>query len=175
MQPNPFPLLRFFNPSVLRTPPLYFAVQNTEEEGESNPPLIAVRYSSYGARQGRSLEVALYSFAMNKRSGLYFSNSPPSPCGHSPYIPCRNTPQCCGTRQGERRVNSITSIAGFLSPLLVAVLRTPPLYFAVQNTEEEYTLYRNLNKNQLFTEKSELCLSTKDSSLKSISIPRIFC
>ena len=28
-----FPLLRiFFNPSVLRTPPLYFAVQNTEEE-----------------------------------------------------------------------------------------------------------------------------------------------
>ena len=48
-------------------------------------------------------------------------------------------------------------------------LRTPPLYFAVQNTEEEYTLYRNLNKNQPFTEKSELCLSTKDSSLKSIS------
>ena len=33
LQPNPFPLLRFFNPSVLRTPPLYFAVQNTEEEG----------------------------------------------------------------------------------------------------------------------------------------------
>ena len=24
----------FFNPSVLRTPPLYFAAQNTEEEGE---------------------------------------------------------------------------------------------------------------------------------------------
>ena len=34
LQPNPFPLLRFFNPSVLRTPPLYFAVQNTGEEGE---------------------------------------------------------------------------------------------------------------------------------------------
>ena len=32
LQPNPFPLLRFFNPSVLRTPPLYFAMQNTEEE-----------------------------------------------------------------------------------------------------------------------------------------------
>ena len=56
----------------------------------------------------------------------------------------------------------------------LTLLRTPPLYFAVQNTEEEYTLYRNLNKNQLFTEKSELCLSTKDSSLKSISTPRIF-
>ena len=52
---------------------------------------------------------------------------------------------------------------------------TPPLYFAVQNTEEEeYTLYRNLNKNQPFTEKSGLCLSTRDSSLKSISTPRIF-
>ena len=41
LQPNPFPLLRFFNPSVLRTPPLYFAVQNTEEEFKSNPPFIA--------------------------------------------------------------------------------------------------------------------------------------
>ena len=30
---NSFPLLWvFFNPSVLRTPPLYFAMQNTEEE-----------------------------------------------------------------------------------------------------------------------------------------------
>ena len=28
----------FFNPSVLRTPPLYFAVQNTEEEGEMYSP-----------------------------------------------------------------------------------------------------------------------------------------
>ena len=63
---------------------------------------------------------------------------------------------------------------GEIAAQSVPVLRTPPLYFAVQNTEEEYTLYRNLNKNQLFTEKSELCLSTKDSSLKSISTPRIF-
>ena len=29
----------FFNPSVLRTPPLYFAAQNTEEEGEMYFPL----------------------------------------------------------------------------------------------------------------------------------------
>ncbi|WP_337423358.1 hypothetical protein [Barnesiella intestinihominis] len=28
-------------------------MQNTEEEGDSNPPLIAVRYPAYGARQGR--------------------------------------------------------------------------------------------------------------------------
>ena len=26
----------------------------------------------------------------------------PSPYGHSPYIPFRNTPPCCGTRQGRR-------------------------------------------------------------------------
>ena len=42
----------FSNPSVLRTPPLYFALQNAGEEGDSNPPLIAVRYPAYGARQG---------------------------------------------------------------------------------------------------------------------------
>jgi hypothetical protein len=71
-------------------------------------------------------------------------------------------------RGGEIAAQSVP-LAAFFQPL-----RTPPLYFAVQNTEEEYTLYRNLNKNQLFTEKSELCLSTKDSSLKSISTPRIF-
>ena len=43
-------------PPSLRTPPLYFAVQNTEEEIDSNPPLIAVRYSAYGARQGEKVE-----------------------------------------------------------------------------------------------------------------------
>ena len=32
----------------------------------------------------------------------------PSPYGHSPYIPCRNT--------GGERVNSITSIAGIFNP-----------------------------------------------------------
>ena len=50
----------FFNPSVLRTPPLYFALQNTGEEGEIQ----------------------------------YFCSTvvlTPSPYGHSPYIPCRNT------------------------------------------------------------------------------------
>ena len=48
---NPEGLPFFINPSVLRTPPLYFALQNTGEEG--NPLLIAVRYPAYGARQGR--------------------------------------------------------------------------------------------------------------------------
>ena len=43
-------------PPSLRTPPLYFALQNTEEEIDSNPTLIAVRYSAYGARQGEEVE-----------------------------------------------------------------------------------------------------------------------
>ena len=78
----------FLTPPSLRTPPLYFAAQNTEEEGESNLPLIAVQYSAYGARQG---EKVILDF--------------------------------------------VTATADiFLTP---PSLRTPPLYFAVQNTEEE--------------------------------------
>ena len=66
--------------------PLYFALQNTGEEG--NPLLIAVRYPAYGARQG---EKVILDF--------------------------------------------VTATADiFLTP---PSLRTPPLYFAVQNTGEE--------------------------------------
>ena len=46
----------FLTPPSLRTPPLYFAVQNTGEVGESNLPLIAVQYSAYGARQGEDCD-----------------------------------------------------------------------------------------------------------------------
>ena len=75
----------FLTPPSLRTPPLYFALQNTEEEGESNLPLIAVQYSAYGARQG---EKVILDF--------------------------------------------VTATADiFLTP---PSLRTPPLYFAMQNT-----------------------------------------
>ena len=85
---NPFSITfteGIFNPSVLRTPPLYFAVQNAGEEGESNLPLIAVQYSAYGARQG---EKVILDF--------------------------------------------VTATADiFLTP---PSLRTPPLYFAMQNT-----------------------------------------
>ena len=83
---NPEGLPFFINPSVLRTPPLYFAVQNAGEEGESNLPLIAVQYSAYGARQG---EKVILDF--------------------------------------------VTATADiFLTP---PSLRTPPLYFAMQNTQ----------------------------------------
>ena len=81
---NPEGLPFFINPSVLWPPPLYFALQNAGEEGESNPPLIAERYSAYGARQGRSLEVALYSFAI-------FLIQPPRPSGTPPIFPYGNT------------------------------------------------------------------------------------
>jgi len=50
----------FFNPSVLRTPPLYFAVQNTEEEGILDSVAVAVFNPS-----------------------VFLT---PSPYGHSPYM-----------------------------------------------------------------------------------------
>ena len=147
----------FLTPPSLRTPPLYFAAQNTEEEGESNLPLIAVQYSAYGARQGedcdtndflslskkvlvtlirficsffsaarrtnqeappqlsgfwvrrrsrrRGLRNSLRSDSPRPFSSVFLATSPPdkggigglaciptpSPFGHSPYIPCRNT------------------------------------------------------------------------------------
>ena len=51
------------------TPPLYFAVQNTVEEGESNPPLIAVRYPAYGARQGRRTEMSRNTIEYEREGG----------------------------------------------------------------------------------------------------------
>ena len=41
----------FLTPPSLRTPPLYFAVQNTEEEGESNPLFIAEKCAYIALRQ----------------------------------------------------------------------------------------------------------------------------
>ena len=49
------PLQFFLIPLLVATllsSPLYFALHNAGEEGDSNPPLIAVRYPAYGARQG---------------------------------------------------------------------------------------------------------------------------
>ena len=62
-----------------------------------------------GARQGRSLEVALYSFAMNKGRKLYFSNSTPFALRALPLYSLTET-------QGERRVNSITPTSGIFNP-----------------------------------------------------------
>ena len=41
----------------------------------------------------------------------------PSPYGHSPYIfAAQNTPQCCGTRQGESVRFDFVTVAVFLTP-----------------------------------------------------------
>ena len=54
----------FFNPSVLRTPPLYFAVQNTGEEGEmyfpfaSAPILYVIPCNVTGHGRGGGGEVS---------------------------------------------------------------------------------------------------------------------
>ena len=60
---NPEGLPFLLTPPSLRTPPLYFLAPHPAmlrgtagEEGESNPPLIAERYSAYGARQGEKVE-----------------------------------------------------------------------------------------------------------------------
>jgi len=74
---NPEGLPFFINPFVLRTPPLYFALQNTGEEG--NPLLIAVRYPAYGARQG---EKVILDF-VTATADIFLT--PPS-FGHLPYI-----------------------------------------------------------------------------------------
>ena len=76
----------------------------------------------YGVWQGRSLEVALYSFAMNKGRKLYFSISTPSPCGHFPYIPLQK-------HRGRGGLTLLLPILVFLTPLLVATLLSSPLYF----------------------------------------------
>ena len=60
----------FLTPPSLRTPPLYFAVQNAGEEGESNLPLIAVQYSAYGARQGRIVIQRIF-FPSQRKSLLH--------------------------------------------------------------------------------------------------------
>ena len=106
-------------------PPLYFAVQNTEEEIESNPPLIAVRYSAYGARQGRSLEVALYSFAI-------FLIQPPRPAGTPPIFSYATPRNAAG--HGRGRGGLTLPLLVFLIPLLVATLLSSPLYFLAPHT-----------------------------------------
>ena len=80
----------FFNPSVLRTPPLYFAAQNTEEEGEMYFPFASA-------------------------SILY--TTPRNAAGHG---------------RGSLTLNFVA--ADVFNP---SVLRTPPLYFAAQNTGED--------------------------------------
>ena len=64
----------------------------------------------------------------------------PSPFGHSPYIPCRKHPvRLRGTAGGECDT-LVLLLSQFFYPLCLLTppsLRTPPLYFALQNAGEE--------------------------------------
>ena len=77
----------FFNPSVLRTPPLYFAGQNTEE-GEMYFPfasasiLYVTPRNATGHGRGRGLIPDFVAVAVFQ---------PLRPCGHLPYILLRKT------------------------------------------------------------------------------------
>ncbi len=68
--------LCFINPSVLRTPPLYFAVQNTPQ--------------CCGTRQGECVRFDFVTVAVFS-TPLFFQ--PLRPCGHLPYILLYKTPR----------------------------------------------------------------------------------
>ena len=89
-------------------------MQNTEEEGESNPPLIADSINSF------------YCFCFN-----------PLALWALPLYSLTET-------QGERGLTLLLPLLVFLIPLLVATLLSSPLYFALQNAGEEgNTSFRN--------------------------------
>ena len=75
---------------------------------------------AYGARQGRSLEVALYSFAMNKS----FLIQPPRPAGTPPIFPNGNT----GGEDWKWCFSFGIRIALCTSPLFVWLRHTPQCY-----------------------------------------------
>ena len=104
-----------FNPSVLRTPPLYFAVHNTGEE-DCNAVFFPILFCSapqcYGTRQGKGCDLILllllsqfFNPSVLRTPPLYFAvhNTGEEDCNavFFPILFC-SAPQCCGTRQGER-------------------------------------------------------------------------
>ena len=139
-------LSQFFNPSVLRTPPLYFAVHNTGEE-DCNAVFFPILFCSAlqccGTRQGRGCDLILLLLL-----SLFFN---PSVLRTPPlYFTLQNT--------GEEDWKATSSLYCFVAPRNAAghgrgeveiwfcccccffnlsVLWTPPLYFAVHNTGEE--------------------------------------
>ena len=124
----------FSNPSVLRTPPLYFAVQNTEEEFKSNPPFIADSIISFYCFCFNPLALrALPLYSLTETQGERVRCIPLSPLLRF-YEPCFTMLR--GTAGGEGDTWFCYCHCRYFSN--PSVLRTPPLYFAVQNTEEEF-------------------------------------
>ena len=118
----------FFNPSVLRTPPLYFAMQNTEEEGNTFLCVVFVllpcHAPQYYGAQPEKVDIR-FCFLFCQ----YFFQ-PPRPTG---------TPPISSTMsRGRGNLNLSSPRPVFSNP---SVLRTPPLYFAMQNTEEEVNIF----------------------------------
>ena len=135
-------------PSVLRTPPLYFAVHNTGEE-DCNAVFFPILFCSapqcYGTRQGRGCDLILllllsqfFNPSVLRTPPLYFTlqNTGEEDCNavFFPILFC-SAPQCYGTRQGRGcDLILLLLLSQFFNP---SVLRTPPLYFTLQNTGEE--------------------------------------
>ena len=138
----------FFNFSVVLTPspcghsPYIFAAQNKGGECDTRfvaadvffNPFVSLTPPSFGhlpyillcKTQGRSV---IHVFLYSPMCFLYNNIK------HSHLLPL----YCCVTRQGERLRFDFVAIAVF-QPLCFfnpSVLRTPPLYFALQNTGEE--------------------------------------
>ena len=78
---------------------------------------------------------------MKKSLYFLFVYSTPSSCGHSSYIPLRQHPAMLRDRAGGEGNALIRFLycGYFLTP---PSLVTPPLYFAMQNTEEEVNTLR---------------------------------
>ena len=78
---------------------------------------------------------------MKKALYFLFVYSTPSSCGHSSYIPLRQHPAMLRDRAGGEGNALIRFLycGYFLTP---PSLVTPPLYFAMQNTEEEVNTLR---------------------------------
>ncbi len=95
---------------------------------------------------GRSLEVALYSFAMSRGSGLYFFYFNPFALWALPLYSLTET-------QGERRVNSITSIVGIFnpSPRRYTPQLSPIFFCATHRNASGHGKGRRLNTNDFLS------------------------
>jgi len=71
-----------------------------------------------------------------------------------------HTPQCCGTRQGERRVNSITSIAGIFNPSPRRYTpHLPYIFCATHRNASGHGKGRRLNANDFLSQSKKVLVT----------------
>ena len=71
-----------------------------------------------------------------------------------------HTPQCCGTRQGERRVNSITSIAVFFKPSPRRYTpHLPYIFCATHRNASGHGKGRRLNANDFLSQSKKVLVT----------------